>query len=71
MKYETQIVHRDRWYFVIVRPFRAFLGIVLWRDKTWRVLPWKFLSKGEAVRLCKNVKSALRGKYHPKAAFNA
>ena len=65
---ETNIVHRGRYYFVIIRQYRKLLGFRVWQD-VWRELPERFLSKAEAARLALNVKSYLRGRYKPVSAL--
>ena len=66
-KIETRVVHRDRYYFVIIRQYRVFLGVRIWEDK-WRVTAPRFLSRKEAAALCLNIKDYLKGKYIPKSA---
>lgn len=64
---ETMVVHRGRYYFVILRQYRKLLGFTIWKDK-WRETPYRFLSKEEAGRLATNIRPWLKGKYHPQSA---
>ena len=63
-KTETRVVHRGRFYFVIIRQYRSILGVRIWEDK-WRETPNRFLSRTGAEDLCLNIKSWLKGKYKP------
>lgn len=64
MKTETRVVHRGRFYFVIIRQYRSILGVRIWEDK-WRETPYKFLSRQGAADLCLNIKRWLKGQYKP------
>lgn len=68
-KIETRVVHRDKYYFVIIRQYIPFLGFRIWEDK-WRETKPRFLSRVGAAALAhpKNIKAYLRGKYQPISA---
>lgn len=64
----TKIVHRDRYYFVIVRLYRSILGFRVWIDRTWHQTEPRFLSKSQAALLALHIEDYLKGKYKPVAA---
>ena len=64
---ETQVVHRGRYYFVIIRQYRKILFWRIWED-VWRELPERFLSRTEAGKLAVNIDKYFRGQYVPKSA---
>lgn len=68
MKVATNIIHRGRYYFVIIRRYRSLLGFRIWVDKTWRQTEPLFLSKIQAAELAINIKKYLKGQYHPVSA---
>lgn len=67
MKIETRIVHRGRYYFVILRQYRSILGVRIWEDK-WRETQPRFLSRTGAVEMCANIKEWIKGRYQPVSA---
>lgn len=66
-KIETQVVHRDRYYFVIIRQYRVLFGFRIWEDK-WRETSPRFLSRQGAAALALNINAYLKGKYKPISA---
>lgn len=63
-KYETNIVRRGKFYFVIIREYRQILWFK-YRYDVWRELHPRFLSKLAAGDLALHVREYLRGKYTP------
>lgn len=63
-KVEAKIVHRGRYYFVIVQEYRSFLGIRIWQTG-WKETAPRFLTRIEAEKLRRNIKPYLKGKYTP------
>ncbi len=66
-KVEAKIVHRGRYYFVIVQEYRRLFWIRIW-ETGWRQTYPRFLSRIEAEKLRSNIKDYLKGKYTPKSA---
>lgn len=64
---EAKIVHRGRFYFVIVQEFHSILGI-RFKKSGWRETPERFLSRIEAEKLRQNIKEYLKGEYTPVSA---